>query len=205
MFAAVFSDAKGNLPPVLHSGPRSRNRRALWSRCGGVVAAGAINPMVVLGAAVAAVTVPVWAAMLLGRTPVRHLVPTESVVGPVWSPRFASALGDRESSGPDGGGRGAAGLGAASLLAGPLAYSITTVNNASGGTAFSTAGPRRPVAVFGAPPARWPRRSGAWGTARRGRASLPPGVNGFGRGPTCQSGAHLLPEKHQGVPSIWWR
>jgi hypothetical protein len=97
----------------------------------------------------------------------------------------------------------AAGLGAASVLAGPVAYSLTTVNNAAGGT-LASAGPSTGGGPGGG--GRFPgltSGAGAAGNAAarlRGPAgaSLPPGSKGLGTDGSANQALVSYLEKHQG-------
>jgi 4-amino-4-deoxy-L-arabinose transferase-like glycosyltransferase len=204
MFAAVFSDAQGIFHPyytvVLAPGVAALSGAgalALWrlgrsSRwwCG-------VLPAAVIGSAV-------WAAILLGRTPgydrwlepavvttgvVAALCLLVSVIGVVRARMVAAA---------------AAGLGAASVLAGPVAYSFTTVNNAAGGT-LASAGPSTAGGGLGGGRGggRFPGLAGGAGgagAALRGGAgaSLTPGSKGLGTDASANQALVSYLEKHQG-------
>jgi 4-amino-4-deoxy-L-arabinose transferase-like glycosyltransferase len=202
MFAAVFSDAKGIFHPyytvVLAPGVAAlcgAGALALWrlgrsSRWWCWVLPGAV-----IGTAV-------WAAVLLGRTPgydtwlepavvttgvVAGVCLLLSVIGVVRARMLAAA---------------AAGLGAASVLAGPIAYSFTTVNNAAGGT-LASAGPSIAGGGFGGGfggGGRIPGLAGGAAARLRGAAgaSLPQGFKGLGTDPSANQALVSYLEKHQG-------
>jgi 4-amino-4-deoxy-L-arabinose transferase-like glycosyltransferase len=140
MFVAVFSDAKGIFHPyytvVLAPGVAAlcgAGAPALWRLGRSTRWWCWVLPAAVIGSAV-------WATILLGRTPGydRWLEPAVVAAGVVAAVGLLLALigvaRNRLLT------IGASALATASVLAGPLAYSITTVNNASGGT-FASAGP----------------------------------------------------------------
>jgi 4-amino-4-deoxy-L-arabinose transferase-like glycosyltransferase len=202
MFAAVFSDAKGIFHPyytvVLAPGVAAlcgAGALALWrlgrsSRWWCWVLPGAV-----IGTAV-------WAAVLLGRTPgydtwlepavvttgvVAGVCLLLSVIGVVRARMLAAA---------------AAGLGAASVLAGPIAYSFTTVNNAAGGT-LASAGPSIAGGGLGGGfggGGRFPGLAGGAAARLRGAAgaSLPQGFKGLGTDPSANQALVSYLEKHQG-------
>ena len=200
MFAAVFSDAQGIFHPyytvVLAPGVAAlcgAGAVALWRLGRSSRWWCWVLPAAVIGTAV-------WAAILLGRTPgydswlkpaivatgaVAAVGLLLSVVGVVRARMVAAA---------------AAGLGAASVLAGPVAYSITTVNNAAGGT-LASAGPSTAGGGLGGGlggPGRVPGLAG--GAISRGGAgaSLPQGFKGLGTDGAANQALVSYLEKHQG-------
>ncbi len=190
MFAAVFSDAKGIFHPyytvVLAPGVAAlcgAGSVALWRLGRSSRWWCWVLPAAVIGTAV-------WAAILLGRTPgydtwlepavvttgvVAAVCLLLSVIGVVRARMVAAA---------------AAGLGAASVLAGPVAYSFTTVNNAAGGT-LASAGPATggSALLVGGGGSRLPRSPGA---------SLPQGLKGLGTDPSANQALVSYLERHQG-------
>ena len=197
MFAAVFSDAQGIFHPyytvVLAPGVAALSGAgalALWRLGRSSRWWCWVLPAAVIGSAV-------WAAILLGRTPgydswlepavvttgvVAAVCLLLSVIGVVRARMVAAA---------------AAGLGAASLLAGPVAYSITTVNHAAGGT-LASAGPSTAGGGLGG--GRFPGGAGGPGAALRGgtAASLPQGRKGLGTDASANQALVSYLEKHQG-------
>jgi len=204
MFAAVFSDAKGIFHPyytvVLAPGVAAlcgAGALALWRLGRSSRWWCWVLPAAVIGTAV-------WAAVLLGRTPgydtwlepavvttgvVAAVCLLLSVIGVVRARMLAAA---------------AAGLGAASVLAGPIAYSVTTVNNAAGGT-LASAGPSTGGGFGGA--GRFPGlaggaagRAGGAGSRFPGAAgaSRPQGLKGLGTNSSANQALVAYLEKHQG-------
>ncbi len=193
MFAAVFSDAQGIFHPyytvVLAPG--------IAALCGAGVPAlwrlGRSNRWWCWALPVAVIGSAVWAAVLLGRTP-RYdtwLAPSLVVAGVIGAIGLLLALiGVVRAKLATG---AASVLGAASLLAGPIAYSITTVNSPNAG-ALASAGPATTAAAGG-------------GVFRFG-ADLPGGAaigalgrgrqGGFGTGPSADQAVVSYLEKHQG-------
>ncbi|HEY1989131.1 MAG TPA: glycosyltransferase family 39 protein [Acidimicrobiales bacterium] len=205
MFAAVFSDAQGIFHPyytvVLAPGVAALSGAgalALWRLGRSSRWWCWVLPAAVIGSAV-------WAAVLLGRTPgydswlepaivaagvVAAACLLLSVIGAVRARMVAAA---------------AAGIGAASVLAGPVAYSFTTVNNAAGGT-LASAGPSTGAGGLGGGlggAGRFPGGAGAAGGAaarlRAGAgAALPQGTKGLGTDASANQALVSYLEKHQG-------
>jgi 4-amino-4-deoxy-L-arabinose transferase-like glycosyltransferase len=209
MFAVVFSDAQGIFHPyytvVLAPGVAAlcgAGAPALWRLgrstrwwCWGL-------PAAVIGSAV-------WAAILLGRTPGYDgwLEPTVVAAGVVAGVGLLLAIigvvRARLMT------MGASVLATASVLAGPVAYSITTVNNASGGT-FASAGPSTGGGIGGgAGPGGFGGAGGLPGGAGGAAASAAARLRaagglsfrgGFGAGSGSNADPALVSflEKHQG-------
>jgi 4-amino-4-deoxy-L-arabinose transferase-like glycosyltransferase len=215
MFTIVFSDAKGIFHPyytvVLAPGVAAlcgAGAPALWRLGRSTRWWCWVLPAAVIGSAV-------WAAILLGRTPGYDswLEPTVVAAGVAAGVCLLLALIGVVRS------RlvrvGASVVATASVLAGPLAYSVTTVNNASGGT-FASAGPSA-GGGFGGPgglpggggPGAARGATGATGAANRaataaarlraaaGALSLR-GALGTGRGAAADPALVSFLEKHQG-------
>jgi 4-amino-4-deoxy-L-arabinose transferase-like glycosyltransferase len=212
MFAVVFSDAKGIFHPyytvVLAPGVAAlcaAGAPALWRLGRSTRWWCWVLPAAVIGSAV-------WAAILLGRTPGYDgwLKPTVVAVGVVAGVGLLLAMigvvrGRLMAT-------GASILATASVLAGPLAYSITTVNNASGGT-FASAGPATGGGIGGAGGGGFGGRAGLPGGAGAGTAGAASAAarlraaagalslrGGFGTGGGSNADPALVSylEKHQG-------
>jgi 4-amino-4-deoxy-L-arabinose transferase-like glycosyltransferase len=212
MFVIVFSDAKGIFHPyytvVLAPGVAAlcgAGAPALWRLGRSTRWWCWVLPAAVIGSAV-------WAAILLGRTPGYDswLEPTAVAAGVVAGVGLLLAIIGVVRA------RlivmGASILATASVLAGPAAYSITTVNNASGGT-FASAGPSTgggiggpggPGGGFGGPgglPGGVGASSAASAAARlrtAGGALSLRGAFGTGGGSNADPALVSFLEKHQG-------
>jgi 4-amino-4-deoxy-L-arabinose transferase-like glycosyltransferase len=208
MFAVVFSDAKGIFHPyytvVLAPGVAAlcgAGAPALWRLGRSTRWWSWVLPAAVIGSAV-------WGAILLGRTAGYDswLKPTVVAAGVVAGVGLLLAMigvvRARLMA------MGASVLATASVLAGPTAYSITTVNNASGGT-FASAGPSTgggiggPGGGFGGPGGVGAgSAAGAASAAARLRAAAGAlslrGALGAGRDSTADPALVSYLEKHQG-------
>ncbi|WP_432000344.1 ArnT family glycosyltransferase [Streptomyces sioyaensis] len=190
---------------------------ALWWRRGGRLAALVLAGTVAVTAG--------WSFVLLNRSPewlpwlrwtvlVLGLLAAAGLLAAVGLPARARAGVPRGTAAPDGGAaaerdrapRGpvgrriavlAAGLGVATALAGPVAYTLDTVNTPKGGS-IVTAGPSVRGAM-GGPGGGFPggRRAGMW---RGHQGGVPGGAPGAGQG--GQGGQGLPPGAGQGGPGM---
>ena len=181
MFAIVFSDAKGIFHPyytvVLAPGVAAlcgAGAPALWRLGRSTRWWCWVLPVAVIGSAV-------WAAILLGRTPGYDSWLEPAVVAAGVAAGVGLLLAMIGVARARLVRMGASVVATASVLAGPLAYSVTTVNNASGGT-FASAGPSAGGGFGG--PGRLPGGGGALSTAGSGAA-------GSGAGSAASAAARL--------------